>query len=131
MRLDELFDSIDLVRCEVIHHHHIASRQRGAQNLFDIGQEYIPVGGFLDGHGGDDSALPHSGQNGHDLPVAAGRRFVDAAAVGAARIDARHRCRDAALVQEDQVFRRRGADFGDELLAPLAVLLAIALGGVE
>ncbi len=57
--------------------------------------------------------------------------LVDAAAVWAARVKARHSCREAALVQKDQVFRRRGADLGDKFLVMLAVGFAVSLLGVE
>ena len=77
------------------------------------------------------SAQAHRAQNGHDFPASAGRCFRDALTAGAARIEPRHRGRDPALVQDNQVFRRDRRDAGDKLLALFTVGLGIALGGVE
>ncbi len=48
--------------------------------MFDVGEEDIGVGRLFDGHGGDHAAPAQGAKNGHDLPVAARRRFVDAPA---------------------------------------------------
>jgi len=130
-RLDPFAHPVDLVRTEVVHHHHVAGSERGAQDMFDVGEEDIGVGRFLDGHRRIDSAQTHCRQNGQDLPVAAGRRFVDSATIDTASIEPRHRGCDTALVQENQVFRRDRPDALDELLPPVTVGLGVALGGVE
>lgn len=92
---------------KVVRDHDVAGHQRRTEDLLDVGKEYVPVGGLFDGHGGVDSTPSHSGQNGHDLPMAAGRCFANAPTVGATGIKARHHCGNTALVQECQIFRRR------------------------
>ena len=99
--------------------------------MLNIGQKDVAVGGLFDGHRCNDSAQAHRAQNGHDFPASAGRCFTDAPASGATRIEPRHRGRDPAFVQENQVFRRDRRDSSDKLLALLTIGFAISLGGVE
>jgi hypothetical protein len=54
--------------------------------LFDIGWEDIAVGGLLDGHRSLDAAESHRRQDGQDLSLATGHRFVAAASSDAARV---------------------------------------------
>ncbi len=57
--LDQLAHLFELVRTEIVQHHHVAGFECRAQDLSDIGEEDIAVGGFLDGHGPLDSAEAH------------------------------------------------------------------------
>jgi hypothetical protein len=129
--LDRFAHPCDLVRTEVVHHHYAADCERGAQDLFDTAGEDTSAGSFLDGHRRTHCAEPHRRQNGHDLPVAAGRRFVDPATTRTASVGPRHRGCDTAFAQENQVFRRDRPDALDELFTPLAVGLGVAFRGVE
>jgi len=56
---------------------------------------------------------------------------VDSATIYTASIEPRHRGRDTAFVQENQVFRRDRTDALDELFPSSTVGLGVALGGVE
>jgi len=118
-----------LVRAQVIHHHHVAGLQYRAQQMFDVCQENIRVGGLFYGHGCDHAVQAHGAQNGHDLPVAARRRLLDASASHAPRVEPRHRGSDTALIQKNQALRRDRPR--DEFFTPLAIGLAIALDRVE
>ena len=73
----------------------------------------------------------HGPQNGHDFPVTAGRRLMNAPAAGAAGTQPRHRSGDSAFVQKNQPLRRDRAYPRREFRAPLAVGFAVALAGVE
>jgi hypothetical protein len=56
---------------------------------------------------------------------------MNARASGRTRIQARHLRRDAALIEKDRLFQVDAANRLDELFAPLAVLVPVALLGVE
>ena len=62
--LDALLDSVDLVRTQVVHHHHVARTQLRTQAMIQIGEENIAIGGLLDGHRSDHAARAESAQNG-------------------------------------------------------------------
>jgi len=79
-----------LVRTSIVHHQHVAEPRFRAQDLIEIGQQYLPVRGWLDGHGGDHTAGADGAQNGEDLPSAAGGGFMNAAPSGRTRIQPRH-----------------------------------------
>jgi len=99
--------------------------------MLDVGQENLRVGGRFDGHSCDHAAKAHRAQDGHDLPVTAGRRFVDALAAERTRIQPCHRSSHTAFVQKNQPFRRDRTDLGDELFTPLEVGFGVAFRGVE
>jgi hypothetical protein len=83
--------------------------------MIQVGQENICIRGLLDGHGGDHAAGTHGAQDGQDFPPATGRCFVDVRASRTTRIEPRHRCGDAAFIQENQLFERSRVDFLKEL----------------
>ncbi len=58
--------------------------------MFQIGEEDFCIGSLFDGHGCDHASGAHRAQDGHDLPVAARRRFVDAPSSKTTRIEPRH-----------------------------------------
>lgn len=51
-----LLRAFNLMRTEVIHPCHAAGAQPRAQDLVQTGEEDFPVGGGLDGDGGDQAA---------------------------------------------------------------------------
>jgi len=51
-RFNSFAHSLDLVRTEIVHDHHVANAQFRAQDLIQIGQEYLSIRGRFDGHGG-------------------------------------------------------------------------------
>src|SRR5450631_3765790 len=129
--MDAFTYPLNLVAAEIIHHHHISRFKRRTEYIVEIGKEYLPVGGGLDGHGGDHSLQTHRAQNGEYFPVALWRGLVNAAAAQAATATPRHAHHDPAFVQENQPFWRNGQDVLVELGAPCAVGLAVALDGME
>jgi hypothetical protein len=101
------------------------------QDFIQIGEEYLPIRGRLDGHGGDHAAGADGAQNGEDFPSAIGGGFMNARASRTSRIQACHLRRDTALIEKDQPLQVDSANHLDELLAPLAVLFRVTLLGVE
>jgi hypothetical protein len=73
--------------------------------VFKLGQEDIGVGRLFDVHGCDHAVHAHGAKDGHDFPVTARRRPVDASASRTARVEPCHRGSDATLVQENQPLR--------------------------
>ena len=130
-RFDSFAHSVDLVRTEIVHHHHVAKPQFWAQDFIQIGEEYLPVRGRLDGHGGDHAAGTDGAQDGQHFPSTIGSGFVNARAASATCIQARHLRRDAALIEKDQPVQVDPANHLDELFAPFAVLFRVPLLGVE
>ena len=120
-----------LVRAEIIHDHNVARTQLRAEHLVEVGEEDVGIGGRLDGHGCDHAAEAHGPKNGQDLPVTAGRGFVDALAFSRTAIESRHAGRNAAFVKKDQLFGRDRADPVEEFDPPLEVDRGIAFDGVE
>lgn len=129
--LDQEPHALDLMGTQVIHHYCVTGLERRTQDVLNIGQKDVAISGLFDGHRRNDSVQAHRAQNGHDFPVSPGRCFTDAPATGATRIESRPRGRDAAFVQENQVFRSDRRDSSDKLLALFAIGFGISLGGVE
>jgi hypothetical protein len=119
------------MRTEVVHDDDIAGLQRGAENVVEVSQEDLSVGCSLDGHGGDHAAETHRAQDGEDLPITFGRRFVNANFSGRSCITPRHLGRDAAFIKVNQLLWGDGTQPVQEDFAPRAVLRGVALGGVE
>jgi hypothetical protein len=130
-RLDSFAHSLDLVRTEIVHHHHIARPQFRTQDLIQISKEYLPIRGRLDGHSGDHAARADGAQNGEDFPSAVRGGLMNARASDTTRIQSRHLRRDAALIEKDQPVQVYFANRLDELFTPLAVLFRVPLLGVE
>ena len=129
--LDALAHAGNLMAAEVLHHDDMAGAQRGAQHLFQVGQEDLAVGGGLDGHDGQHAGVVESAQYGQHLPVPAGHGVVDTLPARGWRIQPGHLHAHAALVQVDQVFGRDLRGFSKMGLTAEVVLFAVALGGVK
>jgi len=99
--------------------------------MIQIGQEDFRVGCLFDGHGCDHAPGAYGAQDGHDFPVAARRRFMDAPASRTSRIQPRHRSGDTAFVEEDQLVEWGRMDFFKELRPPLLIGFGVSLGGME
>ena len=99
--------------------------------MIQIGQEDICIGCLFDGHGCDHAPGAHGAQDGHDFPVAARRRFMDAPASKTSRIEPRHRSGHTAFIQEDQLVQRGRMDFLKELRPPLLIGFGVSLGCVQ
>ena len=119
------------VRRQIVHHHHVARPQCGAQHLLHIGLEDIAVGGRFDGHRRKDAAQAHRAQGGQHFPATLRRGFADPLALRRPAPLPRHGRGDAAFVQENQLLRRDRGDGGEELFATLEVGLGVAFGSVE
>jgi len=89
------------VRTEIVHDHHVAKAQFRAQDLIKIGEEYLPIRGRLNGHGGDHAACADGTNNGEDFPSAIGRSFMNARASGGTGVQACHLCRNTAFIEKD------------------------------
>ena len=99
--------------------------------MFQISQKDFCIGSLFDGHGCDHAPGAHRAQDGHDFPMAAGRRFIDAPSSQTTRIEPRHRGGDTAFIEENQVVQRGRMDFFKERCPPLLIGFGVSLGRVE
>ncbi len=60
------------VRAEVVHDHHVAGAQRGAEDFADVGAENVGIGGRLDRHALGGAVEADRGDHGGSAPVAVG-----------------------------------------------------------
>src|SRR5260370_2261267 len=94
---DALGNACDVMRTQVVYDN-IAGLQPRVENVVQVGQEDLGFGSRLDSHGDEHAAEAHRAQDGEDLPVAFGGRFMNADASvlglrlkkGAPRRRARH-----------------------------------------
>lgn len=61
---------LDLMRTQVVHDHHLAGLETGAEHPVQVSKENLPVRGHLDGHDGEHALGAHSAQDGEHCPVA-------------------------------------------------------------
>ena len=128
---DALAHAIHFVAAQVVHHHYIAGSQLRAQAAIQIGQEDFPVGGGLDGHGGDHAACAECAENRQDLPATVRCTFVNPRAALATRIEPRHLRGNTALIQKNQLVARDRTERVNELFPAFVVGFCVAFCGVE
>ena len=88
---------------QVVHDDDVAGRQRGNEDLLDLGQEGRPVHGAVEDHRHRHAAQAKAGREGGGLPVSMGNGGPAALAPPGPRPQPRHLGRSARLVDEDQL----------------------------
>ena len=109
--LDRAADARDFVRGEIVGDHDVPGRQRGHEDLFDIGKETRPVDGAVEDPGRGQASHPQRGEKRTGLPPGARRVVVDAGPAEGPTIPPQEIVRNAGFVEKNQACRipgRRG-----------------------
>lgn len=86
---------------QVVEHHHVATVQRGHQDLLDVGEKRRTVDRSVEDRGRGQAVEPQRRDDGVRLPVTARGVIVQARAAGTAPIAAEEIGGDAAFIQKD------------------------------
>jgi hypothetical protein len=119
------------VRSEVVYDDQLTGFQLRAQNVFQVGEEDIPVGGGFYRHDRHPAGEADCSQYGQGAPMAGGDSFVDARAVCGTPVTPGHFRRDAAFVDEDELRRVDVPRFSLPELALRLDSFAVLFGGAE
>ena len=110
--LDQTLDAVDVMCGEVVGDDDVAGRERGDQDLFDVGEKTVAVHRALDDAWRRQSGHTQPGDKGAGLPPGHGRVIADARAPRAASVPAQEIRRHAGFIEKDQARRvprrRRG-----------------------
>ena len=119
------------MRGKVVHHHYLARLQCRAEDLFEVGQEDIPIGGRLDRH----HRLPSFDADGtqhRDRPPASIRcPFVDPLAPACSSVKFRHVRGDATFIKKHEPLGIDPGGFPSPLFPLPRSFHAILLTGVQ
>lgn len=128
---DEFFDAVHLVGAQVVHHDQLTGFQMRTQNVFQISQKNISIGGGFYGHDSHPTGKADRSQYRQGAPPASRNSFINAGAVECATVTPRHLRGDTAFIDKDEL---RRVDMPRFLLPELALGLdtfAVLLGGAE
>ena len=89
-RSDRVSHGLALVAAEVVHHHHVAGRERRHQHLFDIGTKGRAVDRTVQHEGRVDPIMSKRGDERHGPPVAMRRAPDQPFALGSPAPQRRH-----------------------------------------
>ena len=99
---DRLSDPGDLVGGQIVEHHHIALRQRGCEELPDIGEEGLAGHGTVQNQGCDEAGAAQPRDEGGGAPVAVRRGIDQALAPWSPAVASDHVRGRAGLVEEHE-----------------------------
>jgi hypothetical protein len=108
---DRVLDAVDVMRREVIGDDDVAGRERGDQDLGDVGEKAVAVHRAVDHPRCGQSGDAQAGDKGAGLPARHGRVITDSVAAQAAPVPPQQIRRDAGFIEKDEargVPRRRG-----------------------
>lgn len=131
LRLNGLSHPVDLVRAQVVHHHHIPGVQLRREKLLRPGQERRPIDGAVQSQRSRETRLAQRTDKGRGLPVPLRRVPPAALAARASSVPQRHVRAGPGLVDEDQRWCAQARLLLAPVLALLSDLYALLLGGVE
>lgn len=129
--LDKFSDAVHPVSAQVVHNDQLTGFQVRTQNVLQIGEKNITVGGGFYGHDSYPAGKADGSQYCQGAPSAGGNSFIDAGTVQCSAITPRHLRGDTAFVDKDEL---RGVDtprFGLPELALSLDSFAVLLGGAE
>jgi len=87
-RFDQPLDAVDVMRGEVVGDDDVAGRQRGDQDLFDVGEKTVAIHRAVDDAGRGQPAHTEAGDKGARLPARERRMIADAGAARATTVPA-------------------------------------------
>ena len=121
----------DLMRAQIIHHHHVAQSQSRPQDLLDIGTKYITRRRPWNRHQRRGTAQRKRPDQGHVNPRVAGHAVRDALASGGTSIASGHRQIDARFIDERQTLESDLADLVLIVVTRLADPFGVTFDGVD
>ena len=102
---DQLQDAVDVMGGEVVGDDDVARRERGDQDLFDVGEKTVPVHRAVDDARRGEPGDPQAGDKRARLPPRERRMIADAVAARAAAVPAQEIRRDAGFIEKDETRR--------------------------
>lgn len=123
--LDERPNRRSMMRRQIVHHHDLSWQQGWAQHLAHVPLEDRAIDGAFDDQRGHRPRQPQRTDQGVILTPVARHSAGGALTTRRASIAARHGNMEAALIEEDQLFRglEQGGEIGLELRAQFLILL--------
>lgn len=121
-RADRLPHGLAFVAAEVVHHHHVAGRERRDQDALDIGAEDVAVHRAVEDPGRVDPVVAQGGDEGGGIPVPEGSRAGQSFAFRCPSTQWSHVRLHPSLVDEDQA---RRVDPALMALPPVAAALHV------
>ena len=121
----------DLMRAQIIHHHHVAQSQSRPQDLLDIGTKYITRRRPWNRHQRRGTAQRKRPDQGHVNPGVAGHAVRDTLASGGTSIASGHRQIDARFIDERQTLESDLADLVLVVVTRLADPFGVTFDGVD
>ena len=121
----------NFVRTQVVHHHHVARFQPGAQHLLQVSKKNFAIRGRFYGHGCNQSFDAHRTQQSQSLPVPRRIGLPHPLTAESTPIATRHLRGHAAFIQEQQPFRVDPVQRFAPRLTTFPVLLAVLFLGIE
>lgn len=104
-RTDEFLYAGDFVRSEIVHHHNLSGLELRTQNVLQISEKDVAIGGRLNHHRAHPAGKTDGTQHRQGAPVACGNSFVDTLTAHRPPIPPGHfRC-DPAFVEENEALR--------------------------
>ena len=128
---DSFPDASNLVGGQIVHDDKVIRPQDRREHLLAPGPEAIPVHRSVEHHRSDEAGKRQSADEGHSLPVSVGDSSAAALAFGRPTPKACHLGRQAAFVDEDQVFGTKRGLLFDPLLAGCLYVGALLLAGMR
>jgi hypothetical protein len=109
---DQRLDAVDVMRGEVVGDDDVARRERGDQDLLDVGEKTVAVHRAIDHAWCGQAGETQAGDKGARLPARERRMIADALAARATAVPPQEIRRDAGFIEKDEVRRvprrRRG-----------------------
>jgi alpha-D-ribose 1-methylphosphonate 5-triphosphate synthase subunit PhnG len=102
---DQLLDAVDVMRGEIVGDDHVARREGGDQDLFDVGEKTVAVHRAVDHPRRGQPGQTHAGDKGARLPARERCMIADAVAAQTAAVPAQEIRRDAGFIEKDEARR--------------------------
>lgn len=103
--LDCFFDSVDLMRGNVVHKYDLTLLQSWSKDLFNIGQEVGAVHWAIQHKRGGDAIIVQPAYESRSFPVAVWHLINEPLALRSPAIEAGHFGGGAGLIDEDELLR--------------------------
>src|SRR6185436_16666639 len=128
---DRLADAGDFVAAEIVRNDDVSGRERWCEDLFDVGEEGLPVHGSVEDKRGSEPAGAQAGYEGRCLPMPVRNRCNQALAPRSAPAQARHGGGCPSLIDEDQPVRIQASLARAPNLACSRDIRPLLLGGMK
>ena len=124
---DQPLNAVDVMRGQVVGDDDVAGRQRGDQDLCDVGEKTVAIHRPVDDAGRGQPCHPQAGDKGARFPARERRMIADTVAARATTVPAQEIRRDTGFIEKDEARRvprrrrrlpllARGGDVGPVVL---------------